>query len=94
MLREHGKESLTRSIEERTSDMLTIIYCIGAAAVGFMFGLIVELFIDAEQVNRLSKNVEKLTLENIQLQQEAKHEVIEIVDNRTVPADQNYFRPF
>lgn len=74
--------------------MLTVIYCIGAAAVGFMFGLIVELFIDAEQVNRLSKNVEKLTLENIQLQQEAKHEVIEIVDNRTVPADQNYFRPF
>ncbi len=74
--------------------MLTIIYCIGAAAVGFMFGLIVELFIDAEQVNRLSKNVEKLTLENIQLQQEAKHEVIEIVDNRTVPADQNYFRKF
>lgn len=74
--------------------MLTVIYCIGAAAVGFMFGLIVELFIDAEQVNRLSKNVEKLTLENIQLQQEAKHEVIEIVDNRTVPADQNYFRKF
>jgi uncharacterized membrane protein (DUF106 family) len=74
--------------------MLTVIYCIGAAAVGFMFGLIVELFIDAEQVNRLSKNVEKLTLENIQLQQEAKHEVIEIVDNRAVPADQNYFRPF
>ena len=74
--------------------MLTVIYCIGAAAVGFMFGLIVELFIDAEQVNRLSKNVEKLTLENIQLRQEAKHEVIEIVDNRAVPADQNYFRPF
>ena len=74
--------------------MLTVIYCIGAAAVGFMFGLIVELFIDAEQVNRLSKSVEKLTLENIQLKQEAKHEVIEIVDNRTVPADQNYFRKF
>lgn len=74
--------------------MLTIIYCIGAAAVGFILGLIVELFIDAEQVNRLSRNNEKLTLENIQLRQETKHEVIEIVDNRTVPADQNYFKPF
>jgi uncharacterized membrane protein (DUF106 family) len=70
--------------------MLTVIYCIGAAAVGFIFGLIVELFIDAEQVNRLSKNVEKLTLENIQLQQEAKHEAkpqkIEILDRRSIDA--------
>lgn len=74
--------------------MLTVIYCIGAAAIGFMFGLIVELFIDADQVRSLSSKIEKLTLENIQLRQEAKHEVIEIVDNRTVPADQNYFRPF
>lgn len=74
--------------------MLTVIYCIGAAAIGFMFGIIVELFMDAEQIRRLSSKNEKLTLENIQLQQEAKHEVIEIVDNRTVPADQNYFRPF
>lgn len=74
--------------------MLTVIYCIGAAAIGFMFGIIVELFMDAEQIRRLSTKNEKLTLENIQLQQEAKHEVIEIVDNRTVPADQNYFRPF
>lgn len=74
--------------------MLTVIYCIGAAAIGFMFGIIVELFMDAEQIRRLSSKNEKLTLENIQLQQEAKHEVIEIVDNRTVPADQNYFRKF
>ena len=74
--------------------MLTVIYCIGAAAIGFMFGIIVELFMDAEQIRRLSTKNEKLTLENIKLQQEAKHEVIEIVDNRTVPADQNYFRPF
>ena len=74
--------------------MLTVIYCIGAAAIGFMFGIIVELFMDAEQIRRLSSKNEKLTLENIQLRQEAKHEVIEIVDSRTVPADQNYFRPF
>lgn len=74
--------------------MLTVIYCIGTSAIGFMFGIIVELFMDAEQIRRLSSKNEKLTLENIQLRQEAKHEVIEIVDNRAVPADQNYFRPF
>lgn len=62
---------------------LEIIYLMGALAVGFIFGLIVELMIDAQTIRELQEKNRKLTLENTQLRREAKHEVIEIVDNRT-----------
>lgn len=62
-------------------NLLTIIYLVGAFFVGLIVGVIVELFIDAEQVRDLQSHNKKLQLENAQLRQEAKHEVIEIVDN-------------
>ena len=62
---------------------MTIIYILGASAVGFLFGLIVELMIDTQTIRELQDHNRKLRLENAQLQREAKHEVIEIIDNRT-----------
>ena len=66
---------------------LEIIYLMGALAVGFVFGLIVELMIDATTIRELQEKNRKLTLENVQLRRdqlrrEEKHEVIEIIDNR------------
>ena len=62
---------------------LTVIYIIGAMATGVLIGMIIELILDNQTIMELREKNRKLTLENIQLRQEAKHEVIEIVDNRT-----------
>ena len=62
---------------------LEIIYCIGASAVGLLIGMIIELIIDTDTIRNLQEHNHKLKLENAQLRREAKHEVIEIVDNRT-----------
>lgn len=62
---------------------MNIIYILSALAIGFLFGTIVETFIDSRQINQLADQNNKLRLENEQLREEAKHEVIEIVDNRT-----------
>lgn len=62
---------------------LEIIYCIGASAVGVLIGMIVELVIDTSTIRELQDHNRKLTLENEQLRRAAKHEVIEIIDNRT-----------
>ena len=62
---------------------LGIIYCIGAAAVGLLIGMIIELIIDTDTIRDLQEHNHKLKLENAQLRREVKHEVIEIVDNRT-----------
>lgn len=67
---------------------LTLIYMAAALAIGFMFGIIVELMFDATTIRELQDKNRKLTLENVQLRREqlrneTKHEVIEIVDNRT-----------
>lgn len=62
---------------------MLIIYCIGALAIGFLFGTVVEAFIDSKQIVDLAEHNKKLRLENEQLRKEVKHEVIEIVDNRT-----------
>ena len=48
--------------------------------MGFLIGMIVELFIDAETVRDLQDHDRKLRLENAQLRNEIKHEVIEIND--------------
>lgn len=60
---------------------LEIIYCIGAAAVGVLIGMICELVIDTSTIRDLQDHNRKLELENEQLRREAKLEVIEIVDN-------------
>lgn len=73
--------------------LLHIIYLIGAAAVGLVAGMIVELSIDSETIRALRDKNDKLTLENIQLRQEARAEVIEIIDKRASNPD-NYFTPF
>lgn len=62
---------------------LTIIYIMGAMATGVLIGMIIELILDNQTIMELKEQNRKLRLENIQLRQEAKHEVIEIVDNRT-----------
>lgn len=62
---------------------LTIIYILGAAAVGFLFGVIVELCIDTDNIRDLQEKNHKLKLENEALRKKSKHEVIEIIDNRT-----------
>lgn len=62
---------------------MNIIYILSALAIGFLFGSIVETFIDSRQINQLADQNNKLRLENEQLRKEVKHEVVEIVDNRT-----------
>lgn len=60
---------------------------IGCLAVGLIAGMIIELMIDAQTVRDLQTHNRKLQLENAQLRQEAKHEVIEIHDHRTKDND-------
>ena len=62
--------------------MLSVIYGIGIGAVGFIFGMVLELCLDTKTIRELHEHNHKLSLENEQLRKEAKHEVIEIVDNR------------
>ena len=60
-------------------NLLNIIYLFGAMALGFIFGMVVELMIDAETIRDLQAQNRKLRLE---LAQERKSpEVIEIIDN-------------
>ena len=75
--------------------MLTVIYVIGASAVGFLVGIIVEVAIDAEQIRTLNAKISKLETEN-QALIDGKTEVIEIVDNRKQDDNvyHDYFRPF
>ena len=54
--------------------------------MGFLIGVIVELCIDTNTIQDLQVQNRKLRLENMQLRQETKREVIEIVDN-TVAKD-------
>lgn len=51
--------------------------------MGFILGVTAEVFIEAQQLADMRDAISKLSLENEQLRQEAKHEVIEIVDKRT-----------
>ena len=61
-------------------NLLNIIYLFGAMALGFIFGMVVELMLDAETIRDLQNQNRKLRLE---LAQERKSPtVIEINDNR------------
>lgn len=64
-------------------NLLEIIYYIGVGAVCLIAGMVVEMVIDSQAIRELQDDNRKLKLENEQLKKEAKHEVIEIVDNRT-----------
>lgn len=55
--------------------------------MGFITGVTVELMIDAKTIRDYQEQNRKLRLENAQLRNEVKHEVIEIVDNRTTSQD-------
>jgi len=62
-------------------NLLEIIYYIGVGAVCLVVGMVVEMFIDNKAIMELQDDNRKLRLENEQLKKEAKHEVIEIIDN-------------
>lgn len=74
-------------------NLLTIIYIIGALALGFLIGATFETFADSEQLRKLNHRIQRLELEN-QALREGKTEVIEIIDNRTTPEEVDYFKPF
>ena len=62
---------------------LQIIFMVFTGVVGALIGMIVELIVDNKIITELQEKNRKLKLENEQLRRAAKHEVIEIVDNRT-----------
>lgn len=62
---------------------LQVILMVFVGALGALIGMIAELMVDNKIITDLQEQNRKLTLENAQLRKEVKHEVIEIVDNRT-----------
>lgn len=60
---------------------LTVIYSLGALALGFLLGMVLQVFIDSDQIRRLIKRNDRLKLENEALMN-GQTEVIEIVDKR------------
>lgn len=62
---------------------LQIIFMVFTGVVGALIGMIVELIVDNKIITELQEKNRKLKLENEQLRRAAKHEVIEIIDNRT-----------
>jgi uncharacterized membrane protein (DUF106 family) len=74
-------------------NLLTIIYIVGAVAIGVIVGMIIELGIDSETIRTLREHNDKLQLENEALRQESPKEVIEILDRRSFEAG-SLFDPF
>lgn len=64
-------------------NLLEIIYMVGIGAVCLMIGLCIGFFLDAQSIRELQDENRVLRLEKQALEKKAKHEVIEIVDNRT-----------
>lgn len=62
---------------------LQIVFMVFTGVVGALIGMIVELIVDSKTITDLQDKNRKLKLENEQLRRAAKHEVIEIIDNRT-----------
>lgn len=60
---------------------LTIIYSVGALGLGLLIGMILQAFIDSDQIGQLIRRNDRLKLENEALIN-GKKEVIEIVDKR------------
>lgn len=72
---------------------LTIIYIVGALAIGALAGMIIELGIDNDTIRALREANDRLTLENEALRQEAHAQVVEILDRKSVEAGR-LFDPF
>ena len=72
---------------------LTIIYIVGALAVGALAGMIIELGIDNDTIRALREANDRLTLENEELRQKAPAQVVEILDRKSVEAGR-LFDPF
>ncbi len=70
-------------------NILTIIYIAGTMAVGFLFGVIVELCIDSKTIMDLQEKNRKLKLENMQLKDREPVKVVKIIDD-TVARDVNF----
>lgn len=70
-------------------NILTIIYMAGVMAVGFLFGVIVELCIDSKTIMDLQEKNRKLKLENMQLRDREPVKVVKIIDD-TVARDVNF----
>ena len=51
-------------------NLLEIIYCIGAGALGTIIGVVIEYFIDIDIVKDIQDENKKLRMENEQLKQE------------------------
>ena len=51
-------------------NLLEIIYCIGAGALGTIIGVVIEYFIDIDIVKDIQNENKKLRMENEQLKQE------------------------
>jgi len=71
---------------------LTIIYIIGAVAIGVIAGMIIELGIDSETIRQLKEHNNKLSLENEALRNQ-KPQTIEIIDRTGIEAG-DLFRPW
>ena len=73
---------------------LTIIYIIGALAVGFLIGMILELVIDAQTIRELQEDNRRVKMELELLQKEKRQpQTVEILDRRSIDAG-NLFTPF
>ena len=59
---------------------------VGTMAVGFLFGVIVELCIDSKTIMDLQEKNRKLTLENMQLKDREPVKIVKIIDD-TVARD-------
>ena len=64
---------------------LTIIYIIGALALGFIFGMILELCLEVQTIRELQDDARRLRLLNADLEKKLKEdhnvEVFEICDS-------------
>jgi len=69
-------------------NLLQIIYLVGALALGLIFGMILELMIDAETIRNLQDHNRTLRMELVEAKRAIKKasvEVIEIHDNTIEP---------
>lgn len=70
---------------------LTIIYIVAALAIGYIFGIVTELFIDAGQIRYLNRKIDKYKLELEAMHRKNKApQIVEIVDNRTASNDVDF----
>lgn len=73
---------------------MTVIYIIGALAVGFLIGMILELVIDAQTIRELQEDNRRVKMELELIQKEKRQpQTVEILDRRSIDTG-NLFTPF